>query len=222
MIAKMEYIGIETFMDFTFIDHFVYATPNLAASIDDLEQQLGVRPSLGGAHTGLGTANALLALGGTTYLEVIGPDVDQPNPGRPRPFGIDDLDEPRLVTWASSSADIDLRGKAAEAAGVDLGSVFDMSRETPDGKLLEWKLTLAPHVLHKGLIPFLIDWGKTKSPAQTLKAQVSLAAFRLYHPNPEGVSKDLCVLGLDCAVRERQGPGLEIDLETPLGLVTLK
>ena len=89
------------------LDHVVYAAPDLDAAIDDLERRLGVRASAGGKHAGLGTHNALLALSDDAYLEVIGPDPEQPQPDRPRPFGIDSLTAGRVVTWAARAQDLD-------------------------------------------------------------------------------------------------------------------
>ena len=43
------------------------------------------------------------------YLEIIGPDPDQPQPVGGRWFGIDRLTAPRIVTWAIRTADIDAR-----------------------------------------------------------------------------------------------------------------
>ena len=89
------------------VDHLVYATPDLKASIDALEKRLGVRAAPGGQHPGRGTRNALIALSPTSYIEIIGPDPEQPKPDLPRQFGIDTLAEGRLVTWAAKSSDLE-------------------------------------------------------------------------------------------------------------------
>ena len=106
-----------------------------------IESLLGVRATAGGQHPGLGTRNALIALGPSTYLEIIGPDPDQPNPGTPRNFGIDTLKAPRLVTWAAKATDLAKIASDAAAHGVALGEVRPGSRRRPDGVLLTWTFT---------------------------------------------------------------------------------
>ena len=82
------------------LDHLVYATPDLDASVEELAERLGTDPVPGGAHPGWGTRNALIGLGPGSYLEVIGPDPGQPRSDHPRPLLIDELTSARLVTWA--------------------------------------------------------------------------------------------------------------------------
>ena len=113
------------------VDHLVYATPDLKASIDALEKRLGVRAAPGGQHPGRGTRNALIALSPTSYIEIIGPDPEQPKPDQPRQFGIDTLAEARLVTWAAKSNDLDRTVTRAAGYAVKLGEVLPGSRRRP-------------------------------------------------------------------------------------------
>src|SRR5262245_16509530 len=104
------------------LDHIVYAVPDLMKAVVDLEQRLGVRATPGGKHTGRGTHNALLSLSENSYLEIIGPDPDQPSPTMPRPFGIDTLTGPRLLTWLAKATNLDEQLKKARSLGYDMGT----------------------------------------------------------------------------------------------------
>src|SRR5579864_7405144 len=102
------------------VDHLVYATPDLQLGIDTAEKLFGVRATPGGQHPGLGTRNALIALGPASYFEIIGPDPDQPKPAGPRRFGIDDLKAPHLLTWVAKGQSLDTFAAAARAHGLSL------------------------------------------------------------------------------------------------------
>ncbi|MEX0783399.1 MAG: VOC family protein [Dehalococcoidia bacterium] len=203
------------------IDHIVYAAPDLEAACVDLEARLGVRPSPGGKHTGRGTHNALLDLGDGSYLEVIGPDPDQPAPARPRPFGIDTLALARLITWAAKASDIDDRVARAKAAGYDAGTVQAMSRMRPDGVNLAWKLTLRDEPEADGLVPFLIDWGDTPHPSATSAKGCRLITFRAEHPRPAAVLPLLEAIGERLEVREGPHARLVAEVASPRGRVEL-
>ena len=171
------------------IDHLVYATPDLAAAVADIEERFGVAPTPGGAHVGLGTFNALLGLGGRTYLEIVGPDPAQPEPVNPRPFGIDDLTEPSLVAWCAAPQRplVDVV-QAAREAGFDPGDVRAMSRQRPDGVLLEWELTLTSLPIPEGgVLPFFIDWGRTVHPTADMPIGGTLMVLDLFHPQPRTI-----------------------------------
>lgn len=198
------------------LDHLVYATPDLEDTVERLGARLGVSPAPGGSHPGLGTRNALLSLGSECYLEIIGPDPDQPDPGGERPFGIDRLKEPRLVTWAVHGADLDRR--LSELAELDLrGDFVSMSRQTPDGRRLEWRLALAMDERAGGTIPFLIDWGSTPSPALETPGGCTLRSLEIEHPSPDSVQPALDVLELGIRVAEGAEPRLCAHLDTPNG-----
>lgn len=204
------------------IDHIVYAVPDLETGIDELETRLGVRPTPGGQHPGLGTRNALLSVGTATYLEVIGPDPDQPAPQAPRPFEIDTLEAPRIVTWSIRVEGLDAAAAAARVAGVDLGGVRSMSRARPDGSLLSWRLTPLSALLGDGLVPFLIDWGETPHPAGSAAQGCRLLGLRAEHPDPEGVRAMLRVLELNLPVERGEAPALIATIDTPAGRLELR
>jgi hypothetical protein len=204
------------------VDHLVYATPDLAAGVADVERLLGVKAIPGGQHPGGGTRNALIGLGDETYLEIIGPDPDQPKPPRPRRFNIDDLKAGRLVTWAAKGAGLDAMVEDAKRNGVDLGRVQPGSRKRPDGVLLSWRLTVSPSLTGDGLIPFFIDWGKTPHPAAALTKGCSLVALRAEHPDAKRVQAELSVLGLSVRVDSGSAPGIIATIRTPKGDVELR
>ena len=153
------------------IDHLVYAVPDLADGIAHFESILGVRAAMGGSHPGKGTHNALLSFG-TSYLEIIAPDPDQPEPAEPRPFGVTVGMEPSLVTYAVRPAPGETLESLVErstAAGHDPGPIASMSRAAPDGSELTWRLTF-PTMAASGFVPFLIDWGDTRHPSESAPA----------------------------------------------------
>ena len=134
------------------VDHLVYAAPDLQAGIERIEQLCGVRATPGGQHPGVGTRNALVALGPATYLEIIGPDPEQPTPKQPRTFGIDALTAPRLVTWAAKSGSLDDLVRDAQSHGIAFGAVGSGSRKTPQGTLLQWRYTSPRTMIADGIV----------------------------------------------------------------------
>jgi hypothetical protein len=198
------------------LDHLVYATPDLAATVAEFTRRTGIAPAPGGAHVGLGTRNYLVGLGGPYYLEIVGPDPEQPNPAHPRPFGLDQLPAPSMVTWAIRPPDLDAAVAAVRTAGHDPGPIRAMSRQRPDGTLLEWRLTLGEIA---GVVPFLIDWGTTAHPSAGLPG-VTLLAMSASTPDPAKVRRQLTALGTDLALTE--GPdNLAIRIDTPVGVLDL-
>jgi hypothetical protein len=204
------------------IDHLVYATPNLATSVEQIERLLGVRAVPGGQHPGAGTRNSLIALGDETYLEIIGPDPDQPKPARPRRFGIDELKAPRLVTWAVKGADLEAIVENAKTHDVDLGQVQSGSRRRPDGVLLSWRLTVSPVLTADGIVPFFIDWGKTPNPAAALPKGCVLVGLRAEHPDADRIRAALSALGLNLRVDAGSAPALIATIRSAHGDVELR
>jgi len=203
------------------VDHLVYATPDLQASVDALEKRLGVRAAPGGQHPGRGTRNALIALSPTSYIEIIGPDPEQPKPDLPRQFGIDTLSEGRLVTWAAKSNDLERMVTRAAGQAVKLGEVLPGSRRRPDGVLLNWRYTNPRVVVADGIVPFFIDWGSTPHPAQTAASGASLLDLAGEHPDAERVQQMLTGLGLGLQVKKGPSPALKASISSPRGRIEL-
>jgi hypothetical protein len=204
------------------IDHLVYATPDLQRGINSVEKLIGVRATPGGQHPGRGTRNALLSLGPGLYLEIIGPDPEQATPPQPRPFGIDNLTGPRLVTWAAKGTDLEQWSNEARANGVQLGPVIPGSRRRSDGVLLAWRYTDPRTVVADGIAPFFIDWGKTPHPATTAAQGASLVDLRAEHPDVKTVQAVLSALRLDLRVQSGPEPALMATVNGPKGRVELR
>lgn len=181
------------------VDHLVFGVPGrLEEACATFEALTGVAPVLGGVHEGLGTRNALVALGspdgGSTdgrfgYLELIAIDEGQPAPARLW-MAMDSVRESRrarLVTWATDCADTcTLRARAAAAAecGYDAGEVRQFKRTTPSGAQLAWTLAYRHYeestLPSAGLVPFLIAWEpqcREHAPAATAPRGIELLAL---------------------------------------------
>jgi hypothetical protein len=199
------------------LDHLVYAAADVPAAVAAVEARFGVRPALGGHHIGVGTYNHLLALGGGTYLEIIGPDPGQPTPSGPLPFGLGLGRPDRLAGFAVRASDLAHVAASAREAGYDPGEVRDMQRATPDGAVLRWQLATRWDQPFDGLVPFLIDWFDTPHPSTSSPTGCTLAELRLVHPDAGGVRAAYRALGLDLSVSEGPQPGLVAVIDTPKG-----
>lgn len=191
------------------LDHVVIAGPDLAEVVDWFRKRTGVTAAPGGAHP-TGTANALVALTvggerGPQYLELIGPDPARVDGELPTNFGIDRLERPTLVTYAVHPEDIEQVVVRARAEGYDPGDVQDYSRRTPDGTLLQWRLSRGPQPRRQD-VPFLIDWGLTPNPGLgDLPALEVLSLVRI-EKDPEPLHLLTEALGLGDGVAEiREG-----------------
>merc|ERR1712039_1057337 len=104
-----------------------------------------------------------------------------------------------------------------------------MSRETTDGKLLEWDLSVpsGKDLPGGGTLPFLIDWKTVLleglHPAATSPKGCSLLELVLYHPQPAALKAALQSIGLGEKLRIHAAaePSLAMVLDTPKGSMTL-
>jgi hypothetical protein len=207
----------------TAVDHLLLGVADLEHGIAWFEKLTGVRAAAGGSHPGVGTRNALAALGGRRYLEIIAPDPLQTAYN----FSIDlrKLGEPRLITWAALTPDITATAKLARGAGHQIFGPRDGSRASPDGKLLRWKtLGVLTELGARGVepVPFFIEWaGDSPHPSQDSPRGCELRSFEIKHPEPADVSGVLNKLGIEAKVRGAKEAKLSATLKTPKGEVVL-
>src|SRR4051794_1446339 len=122
------------------LDHLVLATPDLIATAEWFAATTGVEPTPGGRHVGRGTRNVLCSLGATSYLEIVGPDPDQHAPAGGRPFGVDTLATPKIVSWAIAVQDMDAALDRARRVGGEPGGATPLQRGRPHGVTLPGRL----------------------------------------------------------------------------------
>lgn len=204
------------------IDHLIYVVPDLEKGIDDMETLLGIRAVMGGSHPGIGTRNAMIALSENTYMELFAPDPAQIEYFKPRPFGMDDLDGPKLVGWAAKGTDLAKLSALSLTNELSLGKVMDAHRKTAEGKDLNWNFTNPRIVLGDGLVPFFINWGKSEHPAVAAAKGAKLIKLRAEHPNPKLISTLAAELGVELSVSKGDAPMLIATLDSPNGIIELK
>ncbi|NLE97212.1 MAG: VOC family protein [Propionibacterium sp.] len=203
------------------LDHIVVATPDLAGTVAAFEAATGVAPELGGVHPDFGTRNHLVTFGGGAYLEIIGLDPGAEVTDARRVFNLHRVTEPKVSTFAIHPADPQAAIDAARALDVDLGELSDGRRRDTAGTMLTWRLTSPLSAEETGVIPFLIDWGETPSPADTVGAAAELVDFAVLHPDPAWVEARYAALGTEVDVRPADQPSLTLTVAGPSGTWTI-
>lgn len=197
------------------LDHILLGCNDLDRGIAFVEIHTGVRAAFGGVHPGRGTRNALLALGGRRYLEIIAPDPQQNAVARfPE---MKNMSEPRLLTWAAHPLSIDTLAKHLRDAGVAFAGPSDGSRSRPDGKTLHWQ-TLDLKDDRHGLLPFFIQWSPDSThPSVDAPPGCHLASFGILTPDPQELAKTLRLLELDAPIERSDKPLLRARIAGPQG-----
>jgi hypothetical protein len=205
------------------VDHLLLGVSDLDRGIAWVEERTGVRAAIGGSHPRVGTRNALLSLGERRYLEIIAPDPTQTTFN----FRIDvrRLSEPRLVTWAAGTKDVEAVAQRARAAGFNVFGPQPGSRKRPDGKVLSWKTFGVKSELAADdvdPIPFFIEWAPaSRHPSEDSPKGCELVALEIAHPKPADVDAVLTKLGIEAKAKARDRALLVATLRTPKGTLKL-
>ena len=141
-------------------DHAVFAVTDLEAGMEAF-RRLGFEVKEGGRHPSLGTRNAIVPFG-PDYLELLAVEDPEQARGAGR-FGAELVDF--LAVLGSGLFGYVMAGSALEeeaarlgALGVDTVGPFRMSRERPDGGLVEWRLAVPGGSPWRKPWPYLIEW----------------------------------------------------------------
>jgi len=207
------------------LDHLIVGADTLAQGAAYLEEKLGVAMQAGGRHLAMGTHNCVLRLGERVYLELIAIDPEGQAPAQLRWFGLDEektrdrlKKEPRLLTWAARTRDID-----AAVAGCPLavGKIHPMQRGA-----YRWRFTIPADgaLVCDGLMPTLIEWDGDAHPADGLEDRgCSLVGMAGKLSAPEKLASVLARLGLEntLPLTRAQRAELAVTLRGPRGIYTL-
>ncbi len=202
------------------LDHLIFVTPDVDATVADLEARLGVTFEAGGRLPAWGTRNRILPLGDRSYLEVMGPDESANAPEGGRILDLDRRTEPSMAWWAVRPFLMELTCGDFQAAGFQHGDVIQGRRELPDGDTLVWEMT-DPHLrVEDGMVPLVIDWDGAAHPGDG-PAAATLRELRLEHPDHARLSGPFVDIGLP-EVHPAEAPAIVATLEGPGGTLTLR
>lgn len=201
------------------LDHFMYAAPDLDASIARFAEMSGVTAGRGGSHPGMGTRNALASLGSDVYLELIAPDPAQKLDGT---YGgkFAALAAPQVFAYIVKGSDLEMLKATFAKFGID-ADLFDASRETPDGRTLRWQLLIPRANPFGEYAPKFIDWKDTPHPARTSVGGCTFNAFEIGHPEAERLGALLRALDCALTVERSDKPFLRAGITTPKGALLL-
>jgi len=187
----------------SFLDHVLIASPDLAQGQRYVHDLLGVEPVSGGSHPDRGTCNALLGLGGDTYIEVLAPDPAAAC-GSAMPEHLRSLATPQLSWWAVRCTDLEGARAALADTGIPASEILPCSRQTNTGETLHWRLVFPADPELRAAQPFLIDWGDTRHPCETLPNGGSVEQLELCHPQSDRLQALLSAVGFNGPVATRQ------------------
>ena len=200
------------------VDHILLGVADLDRGVAAMEKLTGVRPVYGGKHP-RGTHNALLSLGGQTYLEIVAVQ-----PGATPPPDLPDLrgfDNPTPIGFAVGGGDLAALRAAITKAGFAVTPPRPGSRVTPAGATLRWQMFgLADEVEQA---PFFIVWEPgTPHPATTSPAGCTLSQLQVGSPHQESLQRLQAALGLPIQVVKATAATYAVTLECPRGTVMFR
>lgn len=196
------------------IDHIILGINDLDKGIAQFKELTGVEPVFGGIHPNSFSQNALVALDGETYIEIMAPKPDAQN--IPAHFLI--LEKLTPIGFAVRTRNAIQSKEKLKAAGLITTTSKDGSRAKPDGTLLSWT-TFGVEPLE---YPFFIEWGDgTVHPSTTSPKGCSMQSFDISTPDDAAMKQLNITLKLGLNVSNGPNMKLQLTINTPKGQVTI-
>lgn len=203
------------------LDHIVWAVPDLDEGIRTIAELTGIEPVSGGKAPGREQShNALISLGGGSYLEIFSPARAG---GGGRWGKLVEDGHPRIVSYALQVTDRFAQLKASIAAG---GYSFTgpraMGRVRPDGGAVNWELLNVAGTPLDDALPFFIDWlGSAPHPSESSPKGATIDSFVVAHPKAAELADIYRGLGVGTPVLRSNKVSINLVLDTPRGKVWL-
>ena len=204
------------------LDHIVWAVPDLDEGVALITELTGVAPVSGGIAPGrTAPHNALLALGGGSYLEVFSPTRATGNGGKWGELITDG--KPHVASYALRVEDhfAALLG-AFPVKGVAHSDPRPMGRVRPDGGKLNWELVHLIDTPLAPVLPFFIDWlGSKPHPSESSPRGITIDRIEVAHPQADELVRIHRALGIETPVLRGDKPAIHLLLNAPKGKVWL-
>jgi len=205
------------------VDHIVYSVSDLEEAIYAFEQKLGVRPIFGGYHKTFGTKNALINLSDSIYLELLTADDSNTNIITPRWMGVDFLSKNQITRWALKSNSLEGDATILKRYNPEMGEIRNGSRNSDDGSLLQWKLSMPLVSPEVEIVPFLLDWSNTEKHPSELLPNMGCELVELYgtHPNTDVFSSVFESLGYSFSIKKTDEISIKALIKSPKGIIEI-
>ena len=195
------------------LDHVALVTPDLDASLDMIEQTLGVRPLDLGVFGS--QRRAAGRIGTESFLEIIGPAENSAGTQDPVIQVALELSTPSLLFWYAAVSDFDRYAAHATAAKLPLQMIQHIQSND-----YEYTIGGPEGIIHTPVVPWFIEWTKP-SPALDWPTLGKLLEFRLEHPKPAQAQSKLDALKVPAKVYPGAAPRLRLRLQGPAGELAL-
>lgn len=211
------------------IDHITFVAKTLAQAQVYALDIFGVELPMGGRHPVMGTHNLLTRIAPDIFLEFIAIDPEAIPPKQKRWFALDRLKEagvldvqPRLYSWVASLPE--LEAKVSRFTEMETLSITRAE--------LRWNFCLRKdrEAEAAGVFPALIEWVGSSPGSRMQDVGISLASFKLSHPEMDTIYSRMQFLGWEKDAPSNQmvqfetggSPKICLELRTPKGLVVIE